>query len=98
MPSSKLTRSIINRSVLEGRIPESRRDHYERLYDAAPAETLDLLAQLPRGAALASAAPAAPDAEDYPTQGLTAEERERIAAAQAGSPPPRIVSEPGGRS
>ncbi len=101
MSSVAVRDTAINKAIADRKIEAGSRDFYERMWEADPSETLGLLTTLPKPGAPApvpAAAPVAQAGDDYPTTHLTPEERDRIARAEAGAPPPRLNSEPGGRS
>jgi len=100
MANAAVRDTAINKAIADRKIPETKREFYERMWQVDPSETLSLLTSMPKPASAAPVA-AMPVAADAPGDGyvdtfLTAEERERIAHAQAGSPPPRLMTEPGG--
>ena len=93
--------TAISKAIADRKINEDKRDFFERMWEVDPSETLSMLTSMPKpGSPAPIAATSVPSpvtrSEDYPTAYLTPEERERIAGAQAGVAPPRLMSEPGG--
>lgn len=87
---------VINAAIAAGKFPESRRAHYERLYDRDPAGTerhiAKLAAALAPGGAPATATPAPSGPDGYDESWLTPRERAGIQAAREGAQP-TIVQE-----
>jgi hypothetical protein len=103
MPSPNERDRLINAAIAAGKFPESRRAHYARLYDAQPQATarfIDTLAAgvvpdvtVPEPAYPAAAGAPSPGPSEYPDTGLSASERQRVAAIREGKQHARIVNE-----